>query len=244
LGDRILEVGGAGIEGMDEKVKALMNNMVNAETPGYRKSDVVIKSFPTYLDAAQTKSSTQVPRIDGTYYNHSPGTLLRTGNKTDIAIGGNGFFVVDTPNGEGYTRDGRFTFDKDGTLVTVAGNYPVQGMGGQITVTPGSQVEFSSEGQILVDGMVVNNIKVVQCENPDSLEPISGTTFKAKTETRMIVTEAPKVISGYIEASNVNIIEEMMNMIYMSRIYSVNAKVISTRDAMLSRAMEIGKPAQ
>jgi len=58
VGDKILEVGGAGIESADAKVKALMNNMVNSETPGYRKSDVVIKSFPTYLEEAQRRSST------------------------------------------------------------------------------------------------------------------------------------------------------------------------------------------
>jgi flagellar basal body rod protein FlgG len=244
MGDRILEVGGAGIEGMDAKVKVLMNNMVNSETPGYRKSDVVIKSFPTYLEAAQVKSSTQVPRVEGVYHNQTPGTLLRTGNKTDLAIGGDGFFVVETPDGAGYTRDGRFTLDQDGRLITVAGNFPVIGTSGPITVPPGSQIEFTGDGKISVDGVEVNTIRIVKFEKPTELEPITGSLFRANDKMNTETLGYPRIVSGYVEASNVDIIEEMMNLITMSRVYNIDAKIISNRDAMLSRALEMGRPAQ
>lgn len=244
MGDRILEVGGAGIEGTDAKVRALMNNMVNSETPGYRKSDVVIKSFPTYLEEAHARSSTQVPQIEGTYYNQNPGTLLRTGNKTDLAIGGSGFFVVETPQGEGYTRDGRFTLDREGRLVTVSGNYPVIGLGGQIMVAPGSDVEFASDGKVRVKDDIVNTVKVVKFEDLSVLKPLSGSIFQAAGRPNIETVESPRVVSGYVEASNVNIIEEMMNLIYLSRVYGIDAKIVSNRDAMLSRAIEMGKPAQ
>ena len=244
MGDRILEVGGAGIEGADAKVRALMNNMVNSETPGYRKTDVVIKSFPTYLDEARVRSSTQVPQIEGTYYNQSPGTLLRTGNSTDLAIGGEGFFVVETPGGDGYTRDGRFTLDKEGRLVTVSGNYPVVGAGGPITVAPGSSVDFKVDGKVRVNDYDVNTIKIVKFEDLTALKPINGSVFKAEGRPNIETIESPRIISGYVETSNVNIIEEMMNLIYLSKVYGLDAKIVSNRDAMLSKAMEIGKPAQ
>ena len=244
MGDKILEVGGAGIEGADAKVKALMNNMVNSETPGYRKSDVVIKSFPTYLEEAQRRSSTQVPQIEGTFYNQTPGTLLRTGNKTDLAIGGEGFFVVETPQGEGYTRDGRFTLDQEGRLVTAAGNYPVMGLTGPVVVNPGDDMEFSGDGRIRVKGVEVNTVKIVKFEDVSVLKPITGSLFKAGTEARIETNQTPRIVSGYIEASNVNIIEEMMNLIYLSRVYGIDSKIVANREAMMSRAIEMGRPAQ
>ena len=244
MGDKILEVGAAGIEGADAKVKALMNNMVNSETPGYRKSDVVIKSFPTYLEEAQRRSSTQVPQIERSYYNQTPGTLLRTGNKTDLAIGGEGFFVIETPQGEEYTRDGRFTLDQEGRLVTASGNYAVLGLGGPIIINPGDEVEFSGDGRIRVKGVEVNTIKIVKFEDMSVLSPVTGSIFKAGTEARIETNQTPRIVSGYVEASNVNIIEEMMNLIYLSRVYGIDSKIVSNREAMMSRAIEMGRPAQ
>jgi len=244
VGDKILEVGAAGIEGADAKVKALMNNMVNSETPGYRKSDVVIKSFPTYLEEAQRRSSTQVPQIERSYYNQTPGTLLRTGNKTDLAIGGEGFFVIETLQGEGYTRDGRFTLDQEGRLVTASGNYAVMGLSGPIIINPGDEVEFSGDGRIRVKGVEVNTIKIVKFEDMSVLSPVTGSIFKAGTEARIETNQTPRIVSGYVEASNVNIIEEMMNLIYLSRVYGIDSKIVSNREAMMSRAIEMGRPAQ
>lgn len=244
MGDKILEVGGAGIEGAEAKVRALMSNMVNSETPGYRQSDVVIKSFPTYLEEAKIRSSTQVPQIEGAYYNQNPGTLLRTGNKTDLAIGGSGFFVVETPQGEGYTRDGRFTLDQNGNLVSVAGNYPLVGLGGNIRVEPGKEVEFTARGDVLVDGAVVNTIKVVKLDDLSDLKLMGGSIFKSSGKANIETVESPRVMSGYVEASNVNLIEEMMNLINLSRAYNIDTKVVANRDAMLTRAMEMGRPAQ
>jgi flagellar basal-body rod protein FlgF len=244
MGDKILEVGGAGIEGADAKVKVLMNNMVNSETPGYKKSDVIIKSFPTYLDAAQKRSSTQIPRVEGVFYDQNPGTLLRTGNNTDLAIGGEGFFVVKTPQGEGYTRDGRFTLDQDGRLVTSAGSYPVMGTAGPITVNPGDKVEFSSDGKMRVNGSEENAIQVVKFADKTALTPISGSVFKAKGTPKMEFDESPRIVSGYVEASNVNIIEEMMNLIYLSRVYGIDSKIVSNRDSMMGKAVTMGSPTQ
>jgi len=244
VGDKILEVGGAGIEGTDAKVKVLMNNMVNSETPGYRKSDVIIKSFPTYLEEASKKSSTQVPNIEGTYYDQNPGTLLRTGNKTDIAIGGEGFFVVEAPWGNAYTRDGRFTLDKDGRLVTVAGNYPVLGQSGSIVVSPGDEIEFTVDGKIRSKDVEINTIRVVNFNDKSKLKPASGSLFNASADAEMSLNQSPRIVSGYVEASNVNIIEEMMQLIYLSRLYNIDAKIVSNRDAMLTRALEMGRPAQ
>ena len=101
--DKIFEIGDSGIEAAEERAKSLMNNMVNAETPGYRKSDVTVKAFPLELEAAEARQKGKIgpmaPKVEGAYYSHAPGALVRTGNDTDLAIGGDGFFVIEGPFG-------------------------------------------------------------------------------------------------------------------------------------------------
>ena len=163
--DPILKIGQSGLETTDERVKSLVNKMVNAETPGFKGSDVVIRSFPLELEAAQKKISAEQPQVEGTFYSQLKGSLVRTGGVTDFALGSDGFFVLSCPWGEGYTRDGRFTVDNEGKLVSTAGNFPLLGQNGPIIIPPGSAIELSQTGEIRVDGTVVDRIRVVILKN-------------------------------------------------------------------------------
>ena len=87
VNDPILRIGEAGLETTDQKVRALMNRMVNAQTPGFKSSDVIVRSFPLELEAAEDKLQSQQPQVDGTFYNHIQGSLIRTGKPTDFALG-------------------------------------------------------------------------------------------------------------------------------------------------------------
>jgi flagellar basal-body rod protein FlgF len=243
--DRILEIGEAGLKSADQKVRKLMDNMVNSEVPGYRKSEAVSRSFPVELDAATQKISAMKPQVEGSFYNNIHGALIKTGGKLDLALGSDGFFTISGPWGEGYTRDGRFRLDKDGRLLTVAGNYQVEGRGGPIIVTPGSVVGFTEKGEVKVDDVTVDWIRVVKPENKESIESLNGSIFKKNNPySVMIEEEHPRLIQGYVEASNVNIVDSMMEMIYLERVYNLNTKMIQSRDANLSRAMELGRPNQ
>jgi flagellar basal body rod protein FlgG len=243
--DRILEIGSAGLESTDQRVRKLMDNLVNAEVPGYKKSEAVVRGFPLELEAASQRISALKPQVEGSFYDNIQGALVKTGGKLDLALGSDGYFVVAGPWGEGYTRDGRFQLDKDGRLLTVAGNFTVMGEMGPVVVTPGAQVEFSQEGEIKVDNVAVDRIRVVLPEQKEGFESLNGSIFK-KSEAHSVIREVdnPRVIQGYVEASNVNVMNEMMEMIYLEKIYSLNSKLIQTRDGNLARAMELGRPTQ
>lgn len=233
------------MESTDQRVKKLMDNLVNSEVPGYKKSEVVIRGFPLELEAATQRASAVKPQVEGSFYSNIRGALVKTGNKLDLALGSDGYFVVSAPRGEGLTRDGRFQLDKDGRLLTVAGNFPVMGQAGPITVTPGGQVEFTQDGDVKVDNVKVDRIRVVLPEQQTELEPINGSVFQRRDAAAVLQEVAnPRVIQGYVEASNVNVVDEMMEMILMERIYGVDSKIISTRDANLTRAMDLGRPTQ
>ena len=223
-----------------------MDNLSHAEIPGYKKSEAITQGFPLELEAEIHKLGAMKPQTEGTYYSTNlPGTLIKTGNPTDLALGEEGFFVVVGPWGEGYTRDGRFILDKDGHLVSVAGNYPVMGNGGPIVVAPGAKIDITQQGEIKVDNVVVDKIQVVNPKNTTNMESINGSIFK-KSDAFMEVTEVqnPRVIQGYIESSNVDMMSEIMEMIYLERTYNLNTKIISSRDGNLARAMDLGKPTQ
>jgi len=242
--DPTLRIGKSALEAVDEKVKALTNKLANAETPGFKSSDVLVRSFPLELQAAEKRMGYQSeePKVDGTIYSHVRGSLIRTANPTDLALGADGFFTILGSWGEGYSRDGRFTVDPEGRLVTTVGNYPVLGRNGPIVVTPGSQVEVSSIGEIKVGDTLVDTLRVVDFANKDQLVSINGVIFK-NTNSALQMTEvvSPRIVQGYVEASNVSVVDSMMEMIYLSRLYTLDTKIVSTRENILTQAVSLGK---
>lgn len=248
--DQILEIGKRGLETTDEKVKAMMNNIVNAQTPGFRRSELQINSFPAVLEKAKNKagnqSSPMVPNVASVYQNKTHGALLRTGSPTDLAVAGDGYFVLQGPMGELFTRDGRFTLDENGVLISVSGKHPVMGQGGSIAIIPGDPIEITQDGDVKSDGVKVDTVKIVKFEDQNKLESVNNVLFKMPQDTDVpyTVDENPRVLQGYTEASNVNIMDEMMQLIYLQRIYGFDAKIVQTRDASLTRSLEMGRPAQ
>ncbi|KAF0133479.1 MAG: flagellar basal-body rod protein FlgG [Candidatus Saganbacteria bacterium] len=242
MNDPILSIGQAGLETTDEKVKSLMNRMVNAETPGFKGSEVVIRSFPQELQSAEKKYQAEEPRVEKTFYNHAKGPLIKTGGLTDFALGNDGFFVVLCPFGEGYTRDGRFTIDEEGKLVSTVGKYPMLGQNGIIRVPLNQPFEMSQSGEIKAGNNPIDRIRVVNFDLLNSLESVNGVIFK-NPENKLQAKEidSPRVIQGYVEASNVNVVDQMVDLIYLNRIYNLDTTIIRSRDGNLSRAIEMGK---
>jgi flagellar basal-body rod protein FlgG len=243
--DRIFEIGEAGLESSDQKVRRMMDNMVGSEIPGYKQADVSVRGFPLEMEKASRRIDAMKPQVEDTFYNQIQGALIKTNGKLDMALGSEGYFVVAGPWGEGFTRDGRFRLDKDGRMLTVAGNLSVLGENGPIIIPQGAEVEVTQVGEIKVDGLVVDRVRVALPEGGVGLDSLNGSIFQ-RNNPGVVMTEVekPRVIQGYVEASNINIVDQMMEMMELERTYSVNSKVIQTRGDMLTKAMELGRATQ
>jgi len=243
MADTTLDIAGKGIQTAEEQMSALVNRMSNAETPGFKGSDVLVKSFKLELEAAENKLSTQKPEVVGSVYNFSQGSLIPTNKPTDLAIGGKGFFVIQGTWGEGYSRDGRFYVNNRGELVTVAGHYRVVGERGPISIESGKDFSVTETGEIRVDGAFVDRLRVVDFDDKTKLQSLNGVIFKAGEEAlEQKDVESPRIVQGFVESSNSNAVSEMVELVSLSRMYSTVAKLVSTRDGVMSQTISIGRP--
>jgi fagellar hook-basal body proteins len=180
------------------------------------------------------------------YTDYTQGTLENTNLKTDFAISGDdgAFFAVAVPDGEGnyrelYTRDGSFKLDDQGRLVTRDG-YVVMGQNGAIFLE-GDDFTVNSNGQIYQNDEYVDTLRIRKFENPETLRKY-GMNLVTVSDDTVEGQFSGKVMQGFLEGSNVNSVDEMVNMITILRSYEANQKMIQYQDSTLDKAVnEIGK---
>lgn len=206
------------------------NNLANANTVGYRRDRTFTQVLRERLDA---EGAPQSDRRTVGWADLAPGALEPTGNPLDVALEGEGFFVVAGDDGvPRFTRAGRFLMDATGTLRT-AGGLTVQGTDGPIQLPPGGPITISAEGVIEVNGQHAGQLQTVTFVDPAALRRFDGTAFAA--DAPPIPLEAPAVRQGFIEGSNVDPIREMTDMIAHVRLYEAQQKVIQTTDGILGQ---------
>jgi flagellar basal-body rod protein FlgF len=210
----------SGIEGlrlMSLKLDTAASNIANVSTTGYKKDEVAAG-----LPAAD---SAEVIKTSG-YIDLSQGELVKTDNPFDLALEGEGFFVAGEGGKTGFTRDGRFSLDAGGRLVT-AGGLPVQGKSGPITVNPTLAAVINSDGTLMQGGNVVDKIKVVKFLKPGALQKSGGGLL---TGTEAGTEAAAAVRQGFVESSNVKMIEEMASLMQVMRNFDSIQKGITSQD--------------
>lgn len=214
----------------EARMDILANNLANANTGGF-KSDQL--SFTEALDAATgARTIGASPYVDP-----APGPMRQTGNTFDLAIDGDGYFVVETPDGRRFTRDGAFRLAADGTLVTHSGD-PVQGSGGGIAIDPqAASVGVDTSGRVWVDGAQLAQLEVVTFPAGGPPAKAGGNLFAGTGETPV---EDPRVVPGALEGSNVSVISEMTRMIEIARGYEAYQKLVQTLDATAGQTNEVG----
>lgn len=208
----------------ERKLEMTANHLANVDTSGF-KADMV-----TFDEMLRSEMG-----ID-----FSPGPLKTTGNALDLALEADGFFKVRTARGDRYTRNGNFTLDAENILVTATGS-PVMGEGGEITIE-GRDIQINREGEIFVDGALVDKLAVVSFESMQKMIKDGDSLFVGPTDSSEISVETPVVHQGALEGSNVEAVAEMTRMIEIMRTYEALQKMIQAYDETDGRIIsEVGK---
>lgn len=227
------------------RADTIANNLANGNTAGYKKDLAISKDFANVL--IQRINDGPEPQmiggmgvgtmIDEIATIQTTGAMHTTGNALDFAVDGRGFFAIQTPAGIRYTRNGSFTRNARGELVTSEGQQ-VLGQNGPVRL-PDGKVNVDGTGTITVDGVNAGQLRVVDFDNERELVKEGASLFRAPNNGRQA---AGRVEQGYLEQSNVNIVSEMVNLISGYRAYELNAKTVQTHDQLLDKAVnEVGK---
>jgi flagellar basal-body rod protein FlgG len=258
---RALWIAKTGLEAQQTNMDVITNNLANVSTNGFKRQRAVFEDllYQTLRQpGAQSSEQTTIPsglqigtgvRPVATERIHIQGNLTQTDNAQEVAINGRGFFQVLLPDGTtAYTRDGSFQKDQNGQLVTASG-YPIQpaitlpqdadkltiGSDGLVSVTQAGQTAPQQIGQLTLATFI----------NDSGLESIGENLYRetqssgAPNESTPGLNGAGVLKQGYVETSNVNVAEELVNMIQTQRAYEINSKAVTTSDQMLQRLAQL-----
>ena len=258
---RSLWISKTGMEAQQTQLDTISNNLANVSTNGYKRSHAVFEDL-MYQNIRQagaaSSSQTELPtglqvglgtRAVATARNFSQGNLQQSANPLDVAVRGNGFFQIQLPDGTtAFTRDGSFQVSSTGQLVTNNG-YTVQP--GITIPTTAQSVTIGNDGtvSVVLPGQAlpqpVGQIQLASFINPAGLEPkgqnLYGETAASGTPNAGVpgVNGLGSVQQGFVETSNVNVVEELVQMIQTQRAYELNSKAIQTSDQMLQKLAQL-----
>ena len=257
---RSLNTAATGMAAQQTNVDVIANNLANVNTTGFRKSraefeDLIYQTYrtpggnvgdsqrlPTGIqlgEGVRTVSTTQI---------HMQGSLLQTGNSLDVAIEGSGFFQIMRPGGQlAYTRSGNFKTDAEGRLMTVDGYLVEPAM---VVPTNATSITIAATGQVSVTtpdstaSQEIGQLTMANFVNPSGMQPIGRSLFVQTDASGQPIIAQPgqegigTLQQGYLESSNVEVVNEMIDLIAAQRAYEVNQKVITTSDEMLRTVTE------
>lgn len=250
-----------GLESQQVQMDVIANNLANVGTSGFKRSRAVFEDLlyqnlrqPGASSTAQTSlpSGLQIGtgvRPVATERLHSQGNLQNTENSRDLAINGNGFFQVLMPDGStAYTRDGSFQIDQNGQLVTASGytlepaiTIPDNAL--SVTIAQDGIVSITEPGS--TQSREVGQISLANFINPTGLQSIGENLYLEtdssgpRNESTPGLNGVGRLMQGYVETSNVNVVEEMVSMIQTQRAYEINSKAVQTSDEMLARLTQL-----
>jgi flagellar basal-body rod protein FlgG len=256
-----LSISKTGMEAQQTQLDVISNNLANVSTNGYKRSTAVFEDL-MYQNlrqvGANSSEQSQLPtglqvglgvRTVATSRSFAQGSLQQSGNNLDVAIKGNGFFQVTMPDGTmGYTRDGSFQVDSQGKLVTASGHPVASG----ITIPASAQsVTIGGDGVVSITTansttpVAAGTIMLANFVNPAGLEPRGQNIYTETVASGTPQAGAPgangmgSLQQGFVETSNVNVVQELVSMIQTQRAYEMNSKAIQTSDQMLQKLAQM-----
>ena len=222
-----------GLFRQQRRYELIANNLSNVQTPGFKKDAPVFHQvFSEALNPSLAAFSMD-SEMSQTLFNQ--GEIQRTGNLLDLAIEGDGFFKIKTPEGIRYTRNGNFHLTQEGILVQANG-FPVLGKNGEITLR-GSKIAVEKDGTIKVDGENQSQLALVTFADLKGLQKEGKSLFKLETEQEEKEFDGGQVLQGVQEGSNVNSMEEMIQLVDAMRSFEACYKIVQAQDDMNARAV-------
>ncbi|AOS45133.1 Flagellar basal-body rod protein FlgG [Lacunisphaera limnophila] len=248
-----------GMEAQQLNLNTIANNLANVNTPGFKRSKIEFQDLLYQKPRASGSDSgggNIVPtgievgngaRVAATSKVFTQGQLTNTGENLDVALQGDGFFEIQRPDGTlAYTRDGSFKMNAQGAVVTIDGLPVLSGF--QPIPAGTTSISLSEDGNVTLQsagGSQTFRLTLTRFSNPAGLRSLGGNMYEETAASGTPETGNPgeagfaRTIQGYIEASNVNIVEEMVNLIVAQRAYEVNSKSIQASDEMLQNVANL-----
>ena len=224
------------LEALTQQYRTITHNLANANTPGFKRSRT---SFQQLLDSAAARAIT--PGTTGgpggrllanNAVDFQQGALTATGRNLDLAIEGDGFFVLETPEGPLYTRCGKFRANEEGQLVDGLGRL-VAGKNGPIALPAAAStmdVAVGRDGQITAGGQSIGQLRIVRIDEPAALMPVGNGCFRAPASAEVRDADDVVIHQGFHESSNVSVVEELVSLISVTRLYEANLKTMNVQD--------------
>jgi flagellar basal-body rod protein FlgF len=222
----------ASMSELSQRQDRVANNLANANTTGYLRDRAFAAALDERIDHEGAPQST---RVTGQYADLTGGPLRETGNPLDLALEGDGFFVVQGADGQTrYTRAGEFVLDADGAVRSPQGHTLLRDDGSPFVLPPsGGEIAVSTAGDLSVGGTRVGRIQRVTVEDPSTLVRLDGSTFRAEGVAAQ-PSEA-RVRQGFLESANVEVIREMTDLIAHVRLFESQQKSLQTTDEILGK---------
>ncbi len=229
------------------QMDVVSNNMANVNTTGYKAEDTIFSTYLAQTPKAEGMASVPVAFTEdfGNYKNFNAGAIIETGNALDMAINGDGFFAVETQDGEKYTRKGSFAINHEGALVTNEGNYVLSDAGQPIIFAPDQRdISISAAGEIfstvteagVARNNIVGNLKLVDFENKQLLTKVGNSLFD-NSDANNIIESTAQVKQGALEKSNVESVSEMTKLVKLQRSYEYVQQMIDAEHNRLSNTI-------
>lgn len=220
--------------GLMREMQVVANNIANLGTTGFRREGVI---FAEHVKALPETPSLSMARASGRTIDLTQGDLVATGGQFDFAIRGNGFFLIETPDGERLSRAGHFTPDAAGELVNPDGYRLLDAGGAPVFVPPDTRVvHLATDGTLSADGLPISRIGLWQPADPSSLRHVAGTLFTADAPEPL--EERAVVLQGHLEGSNTNPISEIARMIEVQRAYELGQQLLDREDSRIRTVLQ------
>lgn len=220
--------------GLMNEMRLVANNIANANTTGYRQQGLV---FSEFIRDMPNTPSLSMSRAEARNTSLQQGVLTETGGQFDFAIEGEGFFMLETPEGNRLTRTGSFTPNAQGDLVAADGSAVLDSNGSPVFIPPdAASIDVGADGTLSVDGQLLGQIGIYRVADPTTLVREGNTRFRPQGDVDPV--DEPVVLHRFLEGSNVNAIEQVTRLIEIQRAYELGQSFLETEDARVRGALD------